>query len=323
MKQNSILKSTLVFLFLLIFFRQGFAIESLAPLVKRIQPAVVTVITFNESGERLAIGSGFFINKEGLLITNYHVIENAHRMVVETPDRNKYEVSAIVGDDKNGDLVCLAVNIRSDRIRHLRITGIIPDVGDRVMVVGSPLGLEQTISDGVVSAVRAITDFGEILQISAPISRGSSGGPVVNRKGEVVGVATFQIVGGQNLNFAIPGYRVLSLKHRAENLLTKIEEDLRVDADKPIETQKEKSYADEFRDRLYKNNYRKGLTALEQAESAYAKKRYKVAEYNYQEAISFFRIAASLRPYGLAGFQLKKAESRLKDIKKLSPKMGK
>ena len=79
------------------------------------------------------------------------------------------------------------------------------------MVVGSPMGLEQTVSDGMVSGIRNIHGRGAILQISAPISPGSSGGPVVNLKGEVIGVASFQIGRGQNLNFAIPGKRVQAL----------------------------------------------------------------------------------------------------------------
>jgi len=81
-----------------------------------------------------------------------------------------------------------------------------------VVVIGGPLGLEKTAPDGIVSAVRDIPNFGKIIQITAPISPGSSGSPVINMKGEVVGVATFRVVEGQNLNFAIPGERVARLK---------------------------------------------------------------------------------------------------------------
>jgi len=76
----------------------------------------------------------------------------------------------------------------------------------------NPLGLERTVSDGIISAVRDVPEFGKIIQFTAPISPGSSGSPVVNMKGEVIGVATFQIIEGQNLNFAISGERIAQLK---------------------------------------------------------------------------------------------------------------
>ena len=185
---------------------------SLAPLVKKIHPSVATVTTYNMYGEQLRLGSGFFISKQGLLITHYHVLEGAYRINVETSDGNKYNSKMVLDEDKRGDLVCLAVDIPENKVKYLKVTGTMPYAGDRIMVIGSPMGLEQTISDGVVSAIRTIEGFGEVLQISAPISKGSSGGPVVNLRGEVVGVSTIQILGGQNLNFAIPGFRVLAMQ---------------------------------------------------------------------------------------------------------------
>ena len=93
----------------------------------------------------------------------------------------------------------------------LKVADLRPQVGERVLVVGSPLGLEESVSAGIVSAIRNIKDRGEFLQISAPISPGSSGGPVVNLQGRVIGVAAFQ-VRGQNINFAVPGNRLLALR---------------------------------------------------------------------------------------------------------------
>ena len=85
---------------------------------------------------------------------------------------------------------------------------------------GSPLGLENTVSDGIVSAIRDVPDFGKVIQITAPISPGSSGSPVLNMQGEVIGIASFQMVEGQNLNFAIPSEKIISLVLTEENKIS-------------------------------------------------------------------------------------------------------
>ncbi len=284
--------------------------SSLAPLVRRVQPAVVTITTFNISGESVALGSGFFINKTGLLITNHHVIEGAFRIMVEGSDGKKYKVRTVINEDKAMDLACLLVDITDNKIPYLNISGAIPEVGDRIMVIGSPLGLEQTVSDGVVSAVRTISGLGEILQISAPISPGSSGGPVVNLKGEVIGVATFQAKVGQNLNFAIPGYRVLAIKKRAENTLKEqyIEE-------KAQEPSQSVDY-DHFQ-LLYFEYYNKGVRALEKAKNSNILLNKRRAMDNYGEAIMAFKMALTIKPNDLYAKQkLIEANSGLERLKK-------
>jgi S1-C subfamily serine protease len=117
----------------------------------------------------------------------------------------------MVAADEKADLVKMVVNLPGGVPHYLTVSGARPDAGERVIVMGSPLGLEQTATDGMVSAIRTMRDRGEFLQISAPISPGSSGGPVVNMAGQVIGIATFQVK-GQNLNFAVPGYRILALR---------------------------------------------------------------------------------------------------------------
>src|SRR5207248_4620099 len=82
-----------------------------------------------------------------------------------------------------------------------------PQEGESIVVIGNPFGLEGSVTNGIVSAVRDIPGFGRIIQITAPISPGSSGSPVVNMQGQVIGVATLQITGGQSVNFAIPSDR--------------------------------------------------------------------------------------------------------------------
>jgi tetratricopeptide (TPR) repeat protein len=185
--------------------------ENLTALIKKVSPSVVLVITYDEEGEELSGGSGFFISEAGDVITNRHVIQGAYHAEVKTADEKVYDVKEVLAEDKEGDLIRLSVDIPRDAVHVLGISDSLPEVGERVIVVGNPLGLEQTVSDGIVSAVREIPAFGNIIQITAPISSGSSGSPVVNMKGKVIGVASFQMVEGQNLNFAIPGERVTKL----------------------------------------------------------------------------------------------------------------
>jgi hypothetical protein len=93
----------------------------------------------------------------------------------------------------------------------LKTTGAVPQVGEKVVVLGNPKGMEWSAADGIVSAVRE-KNKRRFIQISAPISPGSSGGPALNMQGQVIGVNTFHIIGGQNLNFASAGQNVLQLK---------------------------------------------------------------------------------------------------------------
>ena len=185
--------------------------ESLPSIIKRIKPSVVIVFAYDDTGEFLKLGSGFFISPDGDIITNYHVIEGASSAEVKTPDGKTYSITHIVAMSEQNDIIRLSVDIPSKYVRSLSLSTTLPEVGERIIVYGSPLGLENTVSDGIVSAVREIPDFGKIIQITAPISPGSSGSPVLNMKGEVIGIATFQMVEGQNLNFAIPSERIASL----------------------------------------------------------------------------------------------------------------
>jgi tetratricopeptide (TPR) repeat protein len=186
-------------------------IESLPSIIKRIKPSVVIVFAYDNKGEFLKLGSGFFISQSGDVITNYHVIQGASSAEIKTSDKKTYPITYIVAGDEQNDIIRLSVDIPSKYISPLSLSATIPEVGERIIVYGSPLGLENTVSDGIVSAIRDIPDYGRIIQITAPISPGSSGSPVLNMQGEVIGIATFQMVEGQNLNFAIPSERIVNL----------------------------------------------------------------------------------------------------------------
>ena len=185
--------------------------DLLPELVRRIKPSAVAIETFDSRGEKLSRGSGFFVDVDRV-VTNRHVIDNAFRAEVHSYNGSIYQVKGVIAVDAEGDLALLRVDAPSNQVRPLLLDKTSPQEGESVVVIGNPLGLEGSVTNGIVSAVRDIPTFGRIIQITAPISPGSSGSPVVNMQGQVIGVATLQITGGQSVNFAIPSERISQLQ---------------------------------------------------------------------------------------------------------------
>jgi hypothetical protein len=184
--------------------------DVLPQLVKRIQPAVVSISTYTEDGTPLSQGSGFLLGGNNILITNRHVIEGSYRAIARFDDGKEVAVKAVKALESDAlDLVEVELD-SAGATNVLTLNYRIPDPGERIIVIGSPLGLDQSVSDGIVSAVRVIDGASQI-QITAPISPGSSGSPVLNLQGEVVGIATSRLRDGQNLNFAIPSENIVQL----------------------------------------------------------------------------------------------------------------
>ncbi len=198
--------------------------EGLPVLIKKVESSIVVVLTYGKEGSMLGQGTGFFVDQEGDVITNAHVLQGASRAVIKTTDGKEHAVQRVLAEDKEGDLVRVSVEISKEAVRPLPVTAELPEVGERIMIMGTPLGLDQTVSDGIVSAVREVPGFGKIIQVTAPISPGSSGSPVINMRGEVIGIATFFVVAGQNINFAIPGERIARLAIRQGETLSEREE---------------------------------------------------------------------------------------------------
>jgi serine protease Do len=184
----------------------------LTNLVKNIQPAVATVVAYDVNGNVASLGTGFFVSKEGYLVTNYHVLFGKFAAEIKTADGETYRIKTIVAQNQAADLLKVGVDIPAGRVSWLPLSDEPPSIAQHVVVVGSPMGLDQSVSDGIVSSVRQIPGIGTFYQISAPISPGSSGSPVVDMKGKVLGVATFQFLQGQNLNFAIASQSIRELQ---------------------------------------------------------------------------------------------------------------
>jgi len=192
--------------------RSASADVNLPELVRRVKPSVVAIATFDEKGEPLATGSGFFIRPEQVL-TNLHVLRGAYRAEIRTLDvkGRVYPVTGVLSFDDEGDLALLSVKIPAERARPVEISNALPEDGERIFVIGNPLRLEGSVSDGIVSAVRDVPGLGKIIQITAPVSHGNSGSPLFNLKGQVIGIVTIRVINGENINLAIESARVSRL----------------------------------------------------------------------------------------------------------------
>ncbi|MBA7497843.1 Cell division coordinator CpoB [subsurface metagenome] len=255
--------ASILIVFLISIFASGAIDENLPSLIKRIKPSTVIIFAYDDKGEFLKLGSGFFISQNGDVVTNYHVIQGASSAEIKTADEKTYPITYIVAGDEQNDIIRLSVNIPSQDVFPLSLSKAIPEVGERIIVYGSPLGWENTVSDGIVSAIRDIPDYGRVIQITAPISPGSSGSPVLNMQGEVIGVATFQSIEGQNLNFAIPSEKITSLILTEENKISIAEEMF----GQKSKAEKGSDYDKAYQKALYfidKKEYEKALPYLEE-----------------------------------------------------------
>lgn len=246
--------------------------DYLPELVRRVKPSAVAIETFDAKGNSVSRGSGFFIASDRV-ITNRHVIERSSRVEIHTVDGRKYPVKGVLAIDGEGDLALLQVDIPARFVRPLQIVRSVPQEGESIVVIGNPFGLEGSVSNGIVSAVREISGYGRIIQITAPISPGSSGSPVVNMYGQVIGVASLQAAEGQSLNFAVPAERILQLKVSEARSISSL----------TAETQKNKRAAAE-------RFYSQGVAQLSRDD--------------YQRALSFFEKAVEMDPnYAEAWYQ--------------------
>jgi len=164
--------------------------------------AVVVLENYNDQGQVASQGSGFICSPDGMVLTNYHVIRGASRMTARMHDQSIHEVEYVGGFDMQHDIAALKIDGAS--LPSVRVgTSYGVKTGDHVVVLGAPLGLESTLSDGIISAIREGGTF-RIFQTSAPISHGSSGGPIFDDYGNVIALAVAKMEAGENLNFVIP-----------------------------------------------------------------------------------------------------------------------
>jgi len=178
--------------------------EVLQTLIQQVNPSVATIRVSGRDGEQIGMGTGFVIASEGLIATNFHVITEGRPFTVEMSSGRKLPVLAIESSDRNSDLALLRVDVGETELPALALSDdSLPSQGSRVLAFGNPLGMRDSVVTGIVSAIQEIDDR-KMIQLAIPTQPGNSGGPLIDSKGQVIGIINMKSAIDDNLGFAIP-----------------------------------------------------------------------------------------------------------------------
>jgi hypothetical protein len=174
-----------------------------ASITKKVSPAVVLIKGTTTNGE--VLGTGFIITSDGKIATNLHVIEKLRNGGVQLASGDKFDSFTVLAVDDRKDIAVIKIAGFDLPTVPLGNSNNV-QIGEPVLIAGNPLGLQGSVTTGVISSIRDDPSAGgfKVIQTDASANPGNSGGPLVNRESEVIGIVTFKIVGGENLNFAIP-----------------------------------------------------------------------------------------------------------------------
>jgi S1-C subfamily serine protease len=175
--------------------------ETISKIFKEKSDAVVMIAVASSEGDRL--GSGFFISRNGKIVTNYHLIRRARKIVIKLKSGLAFVPRRVINLEPEKDIAVIQIEADSPVYFKMGNSNSVI-IGQKVLTIGNPQGLESTVSDGLISSIR-VNEFGmKMFQVSVPLSTGSSGGPLIDLNGEVIGITTAGMSNGQNLNFAVP-----------------------------------------------------------------------------------------------------------------------
>ncbi|MEW5842856.1 MAG: tetratricopeptide repeat protein [Bacteroidota bacterium] len=209
---NFLLRTNIFFLSFLFIYCSNSYCQSLTAeqIYKKVSGAVVVVHAYNDNDELASQGSGVVLNDKGYVVTNYHVLSGNERLEI-LHGKEIVPYVDIIGIDVEKDILILKIEAKKFPAIKIGDSKSI-NIGQRIYAIGSPMGLENSISEGIISGLRSIDELKRnFIQMTASISPGSSGGAVVNDKGELIGISTLTAKEGQNLNFAIPIEDVLKV----------------------------------------------------------------------------------------------------------------
>lgn len=177
--------------------------ERIASLFEEQADSVVLIAAAQKNDQENKLGSGFVVSEDGLIVTNAHLVSQVDKIIVKLRNNRAYRHVRVVAVDEEKDIAVLKINaqglkaVKVGNSKHV-------EIGQRVVTIGNPLGFEGTVSDGLISSLREGNKGFRIFQTSVPLSNGSSGGPLFDLKGKVIGITTASHLKGQNLNFAVP-----------------------------------------------------------------------------------------------------------------------
>jgi len=185
-------------------------------LIQQAKPAIVEILTYDRQNKLLKTGTGFFVSPDGAVLTNFHVISGGCSVMAKTPTGALYFLKSVVAESESDDVAKLQF-LAAD-VSYLTLgSSLKATEGELILVIGNPKGLEGTVSDGIISAFRSGR---KMIQITAPISPGPSGSPVLDDSGHVIGMATQVMKEGQNLNFAISAEAIRDAISRSAPLVS-------------------------------------------------------------------------------------------------------
>jgi len=188
-----------------------------ARIAKKVSPSVVVIQGKTDAGD--VLGSGFIVSKDGSIVTNLHVIRDMKTASVQLANGDIFDSVSVLATDERRDLAILRVAGFNLPVLDLGNSEA-ATVGEPVVIVGSPRGLEGTVTAGILSAARDSGDGFKVLQTDAGVNPGNSGGPLLNSKAQVIGVISFKLRSSENLNFAIPINYVRGLLNNIQEPIT-------------------------------------------------------------------------------------------------------
>jgi S1-C subfamily serine protease len=182
---------------------------------KKVNPSIVYIETYNKYNEKVASGSGVIVSKDGTVVTNHHVIVDVTEIAyvkVRLHNGQVYETDQVIGFDAIRDLAVLKINGPTNLTPIVIGDSNKIATGEKIFALGSPLGIQNSVTEGIISNKNIVDNKMSFIQFTAPISPGNSGGALVNIYGELIGINVAHYIKGQNMNLAIPvkDYKVLN-----------------------------------------------------------------------------------------------------------------